>query len=567
MMRFAFVLLPMLLVMSSIVSAQTSTPMPAPWPPDSNAIFAEGVEWFPVNYGIPDDPVQDDYKREMIRVLDAETGMWREYPYPIPDRSFNAALRPDGLVDVRIFNERGGDPLPGELFVLDPATGIYTQPATVCEDKVIQAEAGEEKWVAAYRDEEKTDAFLCYSETGEMRDALPSNLREWKVYLNPSGTHLVAMGADLSNGDRFEVYAYDLVHDTLILLGESNYALEIYRSVCGWVSDTQGLVCSSGMQSWMGVRHEGFDVTQENSLAATGYSWHEGDIHLEDPVRYISISSDEYDSSKVGIQAGRTPCTVTIYDTTGQRETKIGDGCVPILIDPSNIAPAYRQGNSLYFLTKTDLEATVSTITRYDMAEETITEIVAHAGEVENIISVSPGERYIVALMDDNGALDFPWRAYRSRCCPAQYGWFVAIIDAKTDNIIYISEPMGVYSSSDVKWLDDETVVIASDEIYRHLRNAEISLPATLRQIQLGEIITTQSMTMAVDVASPNQYGLHNQNTVIDLFTFEPVSIFQDDILETYSVRTRWDEENGDLVVYVSLPDASSSKEYRVVLP
>jgi hypothetical protein len=263
------------------------------------------------------------------------------------------------------------------------------------------------------------------------------------------------------------------------------------------------------------------------------------------------------------------PCTVSVYDATGPHEHQIGTDCIPILIDPSTIAPFYHQGNSLYFLVETDRYGTkLSTLTRYDIENETTTQVGPFEIEIENIVSVSPDERYVVLLMDDNNVLDFPWETYPTGCCQQQYGWFVTIIDSQTDDIVYLSERLGIYSSSDVTWLDNETVVIASGEIYIESDGFPFAPPATLRKIHLGNPLTSMSMTISVNLDSPShQYGLQEDNTVIDLRSFESVSIFQEGVLDIYSVRMYWDEDGSLLVSVKPSDDSSSSTEYRVTLP
>jgi hypothetical protein len=559
-----------LLILSCVGLAQEAD-APAPWPPNPEDIFAEGVEWSVIEYEIADGPVKIDNERKIVRVLETETNTWREYPSPVADRSLNVGMRSDGLVNVWIYNEIGRDPLPGELFVLDPETGVYTEPPTVCEGKVIQADAGEGKWVAAHHDEAETQAFLCQSETGEQREVLPQDLSVWRIYPNPSGTQLVAIGQQYRSSESFELYAYNLVKNTIISLGEMSHPYEIYVSACDWLNDTTVVLCSSGMQSWLWVRRVVFDIAQENGLQDTlsGYGWDEDTIRLEDPVRYISASVARYSGARTGTEAADLPCTVSVYDATGPHEHQIGTDCIPILIDPSTIAPFYHQGNSLYFLVETDRYGTkLSTLTRYDIENETTTQVGPFEIEIENIVSVSPDERYVVLLMDDNNVLDFPWETYPTECCQQQYGWFVTIIDSQTDDIVYLSERLGIYSSSDVTWLDNETVVIASGEIYIESDGFPFAPPATLRKIHLGDPLTSMSMTISVNLDSPNdRYGVDDDNTVIDLNSFEPITLFQDDVLEAYSVYIRWDEETGDLVVSVSLPDDSESSVYRVTLP
>jgi hypothetical protein len=572
--RFTLALLLVFFTIGRQVSAQTPTSIPAPRPPDPQDIFAEGIEWTLIEEEtLAPDPIEQDYARQVIRVFDDKIGEWGEYPFPsaVPGLQFNTDMLDNGLVRVWIHKERNEDLWPGQVFLLDPETGVYTEPPTICEGKVIRAEAGQGKWTVVYHDEEKSEAFLCQSETGEIRDvtfvSLPERaVDEWQVYPSPDQNHLVLVARQ---GD-FYLFAYDLITEDLINLGTIRGDSDFVFSLGFVVSASRGLASVSHYySSWPATTTYAFDINTPNSIEFAFWSWWDSIYAIQSPKRIVSVFSEDYAASNTGSYSREhKPCTLTVYDASGLHTQELGYECIPHFVRDFTASPAYQQGNFLYFLVKYSEEAVDSYLYRYDIAHDTMTEL-AGAVEIESILSVSPGNDYIAVLMDDNGLLDFPWND--DYCCDYTHGRQLVIISTVIGTPIYRSEPLAVYSPSQLIWTDESTVVVTS---YNSEFGDQISdwLWGSMRRIRIedeGRTIVTTSTTkydaVSLEPSPDHQYGLDRENTLIDLRSFETITILQVGVLETYRVRMRWDQETGDLVVYVSLD--SSSTKYRVALP
>ena len=141
----------------------------------------------------------------MIRVRDEATDTWQEFPYPPGVEHVNeVSLRADGLVWLLLLRPRvttvnTHDPRPNDFILLDPATGEYVPPPTVCDGRVIQAEPGEGAWVAAYAPGTWDHATLCHSATGEQRDVLPADVRDRNIGWS------FAQGRRLAHAGRWEL--------------------------------------------------------------------------------------------------------------------------------------------------------------------------------------------------------------------------------------------------------------------------------------------------------------------------------------------------------------------------
>lgn len=557
------------------VQAQTPEPLPSTLP-DPAEIFNEDVQWSLVEPPAPVvRSVRIDDERQVIQVTDINTDTQREYPFP-PDVSsiYSAVKRPDGLIVVRLNWEFGSDPQPSDVLLLDPNTGLYEPAPTVCNGQVLQAEPGQGAWTIAYLDADYERPVLCNSEDGDQRDVLPSGRTDWWISPSPNGNWLILAG------DNSQVYAYSINDDQVIPLGAvSDGIADHAASVWDWVSDVQGLLCRpNDDRTWPGASCFSFDVTQPNSIEYAFSDLRGGNVfRLDNPVRYGSVLSEDYSALITGSQnPNHPPCTLTLYDAAGLRQHELGYECIPIILNREGRSPYYRQGNMLYYLTFDSPDSTVSTLRSYDIEFEAGNNALFY-GEIENILSVSPDNRYVVLLLDDNGMLESRWMG---PCCFEIQGWQIAILEAATSQIVYHSEPVGVYTADQAIWLDDTTLIISAAQEYELLRATEDGsvlsnrIPASLRRINLDNGVNVSMIMGSTDHHWPDlnwlspgewHYLLSEDNTVLDLRTYEPVPILRNDIPEKYTVRLTW-SRNGELEVHVSVGDNSSVTIYRVRL-
>jgi hypothetical protein len=554
----------MLLGISSTVQPQTATPLPEP-----EAIFAEGVKWSPIEPEIMS-TARENFEKPVIEVFDGE--VWQEFPYPPGvDEVYGVSQRADGIVVALNSREI---PAPKDVWLLDPETGEYERPPGVCEERIIQAPTEKEgEWVVIRRND--VERLLCHSWTGEMRDVLPDKLESWSVFPSPDNDYLVLSAFDFRVSGDFQVFAYNLIDDEMLELGEAERGIDNTVEMCGWVSDTKGILCVQSIHAWSGTPYYTFNVTQPDSLINSFGGWDENIFRNENPPRYLSLDSQDYGASITGGRgAEHIPCSLTVYDAEQLFELEVGYECIPTLLDTFSHAPYVRQGNAIYYLTTASEDATVSTLYRYDAEALVATEL--FTGEIESVLSASPDGRFVVLLMDDNGLLDFPWEALAPMCCPEGTGHTLVIIDNQIRKLVYRSEPIGVYTAAEVVWLDNQTVVISSGHVLNTVRVDEeggiiqFRLPASLRRItfnadaSVNTVIDTSAYAPEFNTSPDNGYSIRTDNTVLDLTNFHPVPVLREGINDEFDVHMRW-LEDGDLQVYISNSD--NSARYRVELP
>ncbi len=491
----------LLILLAAPIHAQEPTPA-APWPPDPSPIFADGVTWEEVQPASPAaQPAPDvvnDFERHVIRVRDEATGTWQEFPYPPSIVNVDGAnLRSDGMVWLLLDWEASNDPRPDDFILLDPATGEYSPPPTVCDGRVIQAEPGEGQWVAAYAPGTSDHATLCHSETGEQRDILPVEMEGWRTWTSPDDVWLVLLGVDLKQL-QFLIYAYPLAGGNPTLLGAEEWGMDQSYWLCGWVSAEKGVICGSDpYHSWVPVSYQAFDVTQANSLEHLFSGW-DNVFFDEEHAQYVALRSERYAAYHTNSLGSGRPCTLYIFNADGLHQFDLNFECRVVAPDLSggdfvlgDYRLFYRQDNMLYFLTIDSEEATIAELRSYNLALDpsapSQTEVLFE-GEIETIWGVSPDGRYIVLITNDNLQFDLnPNWIYRPM------GWQITIVDRTQEvwDLRYQSEPM---SPGLTIWLDDHTVVILSGEVTTSRRIGEheldrvpVTQPATIRRITLND--------------------------------------------------------------------------------
>lgn len=521
-------------------------------------IFAEGIIWTPAEADVSPPTAKVNFEKKMIEVFDGNT--WRSYPYP-PDADSvsDAALRPDGIVEIVLeFMEMKLDPLPEDVWLLDPQTGDYSRPPTVCEARVLTASPGE--WVTVYVDEERT--FLCHSGTGEMREIPLKEFDNWEVFSSPDGAYLVLIGRDWnSNGGDFVTFAYKVDTEEATPLGYISRNLDNRVKLCNWVSDTQGVLCSADFyRSWPGSSYYVFDVTQSDSLIHAFGGWEEDIMWIDDPPRYVSLFSQNRSSSITGSSGpDHISCTLSIYDAKQLINREVGYECLPIPLDYESAAPYYRHGDVIYYLTIEGPDATVSTLHFGDVKMNMFFSI--FTAEIETILSVSPDGRYVVLLLDDDRVFDFIWNSpANNNCCPEDEAYEVAILDTQSNEFVYRSEPIGVYLTKQVAWLNEQSVVIAATRVFHSIRVSEsddtfdVMIPPSLRRVTVNDdsivdVVIETSLSFdhydffSLNTSPDHRYSLRSDHTVIDLYNFEVIPLLCEGCEETFQGFTRWTPE------------------------
>jgi hypothetical protein len=515
-----------MLLLAQIATAQTLVPTstPAPWPPDPHAIFADGVQWEVV----PPSPPPPT-----------------ETPYVEP--TYN----------------------PDYLWVCDGVLSAWA--------------LGEGPWVAVYPVQNDTrQGYLCNIEADEQRHALPPNesgYDDWDVYTTPDKTKLLL-------GLGFEFFAYDLEDDSYIKLGDAMVYSESDMLLCRWITDTLGVLCSRERQGrpYFPEEYFVFDITQPNSIMPAFKGW-ENDVFYDDELkRNVSLYGDMYEKGFAGGPPGQhTACHVTVYDAQGLREKELGYDCLPVF-DEDTATPFYRYGDYLYYILVDEDEMRRTSLYRYSLVDETITEIIDDF-EVKNIIAVSPDEQYIVILTDtDLNRFVFEARMGASCCSMQDYSWQIAIFEIQTGDLAYKSDDLGIYTPNQLIWVDDTTLILGAQmsavdlPVNGSLIKLEsiwrIELPRKTDSAarQFVKILTISDSSL--DLPSPHGiygFGIYEgfgayERTLIDLRTFDVVPLLQSPPWP-YDLEFEWQSDHALLVRVAPRDDDQPSITYRVILP
>jgi hypothetical protein len=550
---------------------------------DPQDIFADGIAWTRIE---PDMSPRTRVNSEdrTIEVFDGDN--WQSFPYP-PEAElvFGASLRPDGVVLVALtstyFTTDRANALPEDVWLLDLQTGVYSRPPTVCEGHVLAITSDE--WVVGYDDNQQ--AFLCHLGTGQMRDVLHEDLEEWRVFPSPDESYLILIARDWNSNGNFATFAYDVDADVIISLGSVSRHLDNTVGVCGWVSDTRGVLCAADtFRSWPGTAYYAFDVTRSDNLIRAFSGWQENIFQIDAPRRYVSLYSQDHSASITGgTGPDHLPCTLIIYDAEQLIEQEVGYECSSVTLGQMDAAPYYRDGNVIYFLTIESEDASVATLHRFDA--HNLVQYSIFTGEIENVLGVSPDGHYIVLLMDDDRIFDFPWRPRGDFCCPESGGYEIVVLDTQTSEFLYRSEPIGVYASGQVVWLDEQSVVIAAVQEQHPIRVSEGNdviydiVPPSLRRITLNDdfsmdVVIDPSLgldhavsavdRLSLNTSPDNRYWLRSDHTVVDLRDFETITLFREGFEDTYRVYTSWTPEG---VIEVRVSTAGASHLYHITLP
>ncbi len=560
--RFALILLPVLLMVSSIVSAQTTTPTPAPWPPDPQQIFAKGVQWFIADEETvsAEAPLYIDPQRRLIRVYNTSSGAIREYAFPKDKDMYDAEFQSDGRIRVRLSSD--GYYSPNETLILNPDTGQYEQPDLACKGKSLRDLPGEGRWDEIGHSYD--NPFLCQTATDEQ--IVPTGIGlDWNSLIaNVDDTHLILMDyRDNPSSEDPQVILYDLTNEKITVLGSMQYWSDVddYASVCDWMTPTKGLICvNNSAFDWAATGYYAFDLTQPNSLQSVFGGWGDTIFKLENPTRYFSIDSEYYVSFVSSGSRWDTPCQINVYDIIGLHTHRLGGACLPFVWGADSISAVYGVPNFYYLATdeiaQSMLYTGISSLHRFDAETETMSEPLL-TGEIENILGVSPDERYIALIMDNNGVLDFPWQhgSYLDK------EWPVAILDTHSGKIVYQTEPIGITGGSDAEWIDNDTLILMSEDLWRiDLTEGKAITHHTDRYHwrNYNTCLRDANNFMVATIAT-------GETVMVNMATFASLPLLRADLPSDYSIQISC--HNGPLTVRVYSSENHASVTYRVEIP
>jgi hypothetical protein len=585
--RNTFGILIMLLLTQVAVVGQGTEPA-APWPPDPNEIFEDDVQWEKViPTETPQPRVQIDDERQVIQLLDSTGTLIRKFDFPPDVHKIEEAIRiPGDLIQIKALTE-ASNPFSKKFFLLDTKTGKYSSAPTVCDGQRIHTNIGAPQWTLI---ENGDKYFLCDTETDTQRDVLPDHLESWNLF-GSSEDHqwLFLWARDEEYCCNYHMFSYHISDNQFTRLGLIPPNWDDSFSVSNWISSTKGLICRYTFHQYIPRSCYAFDLNESDSLAYVFSGWPESMFHLDDPIRFGAFYSDIYFALITGGGFSQhTPCGLVLYDNNGRDQKGFGYECVPLMLDAYKLAPYLQRDDVLYFLTTNKRllseirEAKDSVLKSYNV-RELKGNYFLYKGEIESVLSISPDHHYAVLLLDDNGVLDFPLQPYK---ISGDRGWKVGILDMKSRQLVYQSEPLGVYASSQVIWLDDHTVIIASTSYSETVPATHPEHPktyptaSTLLRIQLDpfspspEIHTSTEFAYrprgAIDIntSSNGCYLLLDDHRVVNLYTFEEGAVLQEDSQQSeYDFTFLWREDNQIYVSIRSKEDTGDYIGYEITLP
>src|SRR5690606_35758099 len=291
-----------LFVMQSFASAQGTEPA-APWPPDPETIFEEGVQWQEIGLNSTAGPdARVDWTRPVIQVRDGSGNITREYDFPSgKDHVHRANFLPDGTIQVVVdwiegWSYRNIDYsfVPGNVLLLDPETGLYSEAPTVCDNLAVQTQQGSPQWKAVGFHTEPRQWMVCETETGILLDILPDRFDWWTV-LQPAGENwLILAGYDEHSPGDFQIFSYHLEDKVFRILGEMRSNIDNHVSLCDMISDTVGLLCVISNHHYISTAYYSFDLTQSFSVDFAFSGWPDNSFEIDQPLRNGSVFSSEY---------------------------------------------------------------------------------------------------------------------------------------------------------------------------------------------------------------------------------------------------------------------------------
>lgn len=434
----SLMLLTVLIVLPVAVKAQES---PSPFPPDPAILFAEGVEVVSVEIEEPPaylkPKVETNDSARIVRVLDEDSGEWREYPYPDEVKTVSSlGIMDDDPNTLRLadYTSYGGVPDPRGLWFLDLTEGTYSQPEIICERQRTAPEDG--YWVVYDLAEDDAPPELCNLGTGER---IPLDLQvnyfgngnTTTVKLSPDQTKALLMGY-------WAFYVYTFADHKLIKLG-----------------DTQTSDVRDGW--WLGNDTVLVYETEQGSMTFPWLYYSLADANVEDSLHRITTVYkprylDSVDNPKrfewVEYREDGGCNLTQIHEATGQIDSyELDDLCglgivlnadgdrlyAPIRYEDSPIGSGFPVSRR---------------IVRFNPYTGEYHELMQ--GEVEYVMDVSQDGTQAVLVLDDSGLIDMlasgkVASVYYQRDKRPDLNIRLAIVDLTDGHIIY---------EVDVPWLE-----------------------------------------------------------------------------------------------------------------
>jgi hypothetical protein len=410
----------------------------APWPPDPDEIFAEGVEVVDVEIYVYPEIVVDNLARA-IKIYKREPSEYFEFSFPNEVTSIMSyprtyRKRSDGTI---LFNIPESfkyipDVWP-EMWLLNPQTGEFSRPEIIC-DKYPQALPGEGYWVF-YTDPQVNHATLCNTETGELEGIFSKNLYWQAVSENPTGEWLLLEASTdehIWSLSTIQYYSYNLSTKDLLYLGEIENGEEKIRKG-EWLTDTTILIYSGHLPEGRQKSYYHFDLTQANSahFVIDGRA-----RYYESPKRYEYLMTyfEVFHRADWG-----APCQINTYEfSTGTTYTKtLANHCFGMV---------QRQSNHYFYVSFSSVDSDKFSLYSIDITNNQIQEWMID--NIAALANVSPNGRYITFLLNNNHYLP-PWENEKG------FPTYPDLDPFNYDRINFVEGPYGVYDTQNNQWVDE----------------------------------------------------------------------------------------------------------------
>lgn len=542
------------------VSAQDNLP----WPPDSETLFAPGVEV--VSVEIRETPylpsgyeLELDDEARLVRVTDTSTQQVTEYPYPDEVSEGGRLTRHDyvGESNVLYQTEPSTDPL--KIWRFDASAGIFTPIGLIC---------GQMPWASGWQYLEfwlyqtlDNGLYVCFTGDGTLRGPINltpeelgcSDTCEGKATVSPDGQWLFyqqKLDKEPYSNNVVKFFSYHFDDGEVLFIGEATRDTGLlaseqmgYDGFSNWVGNGRGTIEFTYFGESSKDPSYTFEVNRANSLESLPLSWPHLASRQQEPIRYEEVLTNAFLIFKAGSGgAERQDCTFTIYDVSGFYQTELGYDCLG--------AQVIRGGEHYFTVTADGADMPETHLIRFDAYTGEITTL--FTDEIEWLYDVSEDGRIAVMIVDDDDSPnlvdspDFFFGDDRSLILDDTAK--VVVLDTQTGNVLYEAPATVSFNwvQAIVRWCGADCLVVTVP--YVSTAMIQLDMPTFTLPIHPSddEDVTFDACHYYVSTASvlsPDEGRLYADfaaNLIIERATGKYIRVFNPHNCHPYYGRMRW---------------------------
>lgn len=560
------------------VSAQDNLP----WPPDTETLFAPGVEvvsveiretpYLPFGYEL-----ELDDEARLVRITDTSTQQVTEYPYPDEVSEGGRLTRHDyaGESNVLYQTEPSTDPL--KIWRFDASAGIFTPIGLIC---------GQMPWASGWQVLEfwlyqtlDNGLYVCFTGDGTLRGPInltPEELGcidvcEGKAVVSPDGQWLFyqqKIDKEPSSDSVVKFFSYRLDNGEILFIGEAIRDTGFlasehmgYDGFSRWMSDTRGTIEFTYIGESSKDPRYTFEVNRANSLQSLPLFWPDLASREQEPVRYEEVITHAFRVFKSGAGGTeRQTCTFTVYDATGLYQTELGYDCLG--------AQVMHRGEHYFTVTADGADVPDTHLVRFDAYTGKITTL--FTDQIEWLYDVSEDGRIAVMVVDDDGipnmvdSPDFFFGDDRSLILDDTAK--VVVLDTQTGNVLYEAPATVSFNwvQAIVRWCGADCLVVTVP--YVSTAMIQLDMPTFTLPIHPSddEDVTFDACHYYVSTASvlsPDEGRLYADfaaNLIIERATGKYARVFNPHICHPYYGRMKWlDDGRLELTLRSAMNDSN----------